>query len=804
MQTFWQDLRYGWRTLRQRPGFTLIALLSLALGIGANTAIFSLVKAVILNPLPYPESHRLLALDESNPAQSQDHFGVSWPNFIEWRDQSTSFAQIAASRSSAVIFTGGEEPVRLPSEQMTAEMFALLRVAPALGRTFSAAEDQPGAAPVAVISHGAWVRRFGGDPKIIGREVRFDGRTLTIIGVMPVGFAFPSAETEVWMPLGPLSDSMRNRAVHTLGVIARLKDGVTIEGARAEMATIAARVERAHPAEDPGHLTAVEPLRDLIVGDARPALLILLGAVGLVLLVACANVAGLLLARAVARRKEIALRAAFGANRWRITRQLLTESLLLSLMGGALGLIASLWGVSLLVNAFRDLLPRVGEVSVDTGVIVFTLCLSILTGLIFGLIPAIRASRIDLNETLKDYGGRFGSSPGRQRIRRVIVVTEIALALMLLAGAGLLIKSFWRLTSVDPGFQTENLLTLTLTPLNPKYRDRELLISLYDQVATQLAALPGVSAASASSRLPLSGGDGNGQLSIEGREFQAGEAAAASFRRVLPNYFQTIGAPLRSGREFTAQDRGQGEFVVIINESMARRFWPHGEALGKRIKVGPPEGEPWLTVVGVVSDVKNVGLEAGPMLATYEPYAQRLRVTMNIVVRTINDPLALVSAVRERIRAIDRSVLIDNISTIEQRLSASVAARRLNTMLIGIFAATAILLSAIGIYGLLTFEVAARRHEIGVRMALGAKPGDVLRMVVGEGMRMVGLGIGIGLAAALALARLISGLLFGVSAYDPLTYLAISLLLAAVAFVSCYAPARRATRVAPVIALREE
>jgi predicted permease len=687
---------------------------------------------------------------------------------------------------------------------MTAGMFALLRVSPALGQTFSAAEDQQGAAPVAVISHGAWVRRFGSDPKIIGREVRLDGRAHSIIGVMPAGFSFPMIETEVWTPLGPQADTMKNRAVHLLGVIARLKGGVTIESARAEMATIASRIERAHPAEDPGHRTTVEPLRDLVVSDARPVLFILLGAVGLVLLIACANVAGLLLARAVARRKEIALRAAFGANRWRITRQLLTESLLLSLMGGALGLIAALWGVSLLVKAFQDLLPRASEIAIDSGVIFFTLCLSIVTGLIFGLVPAIRASRVDLNETLKDHGGRFGSSPGRQRIRRAIVVAEIALALMLLAGAGLLIKSFWRLTSVDPGFQTENLLMLTLTPLNQKYRDRELLISLYDQISTQLTTLPGVTAASASSRLPLSGGDGNGQLTIEGREFQPSEAPAASFRRVLPNYFQTIGAPLRYGREFTAQDRGQGEFVVIINESMARRFWPNGEAIGKRIKVGPPAGEPWLTIVGIVNDIKNIGLEAGPLLATYEPYAQRLRGTMNIVVRTTNDPLTMVSAVRERIRAIDRTVLIDNISTIEQRLSASVAVRRLNTTLIAIFAATAILLSAIGIYGLLTFEVAARRHEIGVRMALGAKPGDVLRMVVGEGMRMVGLGIAIGLGAALALARLISGLLFGVSAYDPLTYLAISLLLAAVAFVSCYAPARRATRVAPVIALREE
>ncbi|MGE0129997.1 MAG: ABC transporter permease [Blastocatellales bacterium] len=798
-----QDLRYGARMLMKQPGFTFVAIVTLALGIGANTAIFSVVNAVLLRPLPYEESERLVVLHETNPQQGRDEMNISYPNFTDWRARSQSFEQMAAFRSGGIILTGKNEPARLQATVVSADFFALLRVKPLRGRAFLPEEDKVGGAPVVVVSHAFWQSRFGGDENLVGQQITLNGKSNTVVGVMPPGFVFPAGdETEVWMPLGPLADQMQNRAVHVLIALGRLKQGVELRQAQAELQSIANRIQQQYPSADPGHGAQLISSFESVAKNARPALLVLLIAVGFLLLIACANVANLLLARAEVRQKEIAIRSALGASRGRIVRQLLTESLLLAIAGGALGLLLAWWGIDALAGSLPDDLPRAKEIGVDRVVLGFTVALSVLTGMIFGIIPALTIAKSALSETLKE-GGRTSAGFGRGRIRGALIVSEVALSLALLAGAGLLIKSFWRLMQVNPGFQTGHLLTLNVTLLGDKYEESAPVISFFRELPARLGALPGVKAVSAVSSLPISGGDGNGNLTIEGREFPPAQTPAASFRRILPNYFSAMGIPLKQGREFDERDTGV-EKVVIINEGMARRFWPDGGAVGKRIKVGPPQNEPWLTIVGVVGDVKNIGLEADALLATYEPHPQRPWSTMNLAIRTETEPLSLAAAVRAELRAMEKNLLIRTPSTMDERIRLSVAPRRFNMALLVVFAALALLLAGAGVYGVMSYTVTQRTHEIGVRMALGAGAIDVLKLIVRQGMKLIIIGALIGLAGAFALTRMMTSLLYGVSATDPVTFIAVALLLTGVALLACWIPARRAAKVDPMIALRCE
>jgi putative ABC transport system permease protein len=803
MQTLSQDLRYGARMLFKKPGFTLIAIGALALGIGANTAIFSVVNAVLLRPLPYEESERLVVLYETNPQQGRDEMSVSYPNFADWRAQSQSFEQLAACLYGGMILTGKDEPAMLQGMAVSADFFAMLRVKPLRGCVFLPEEDKVGGAPVLVVSHALWQRRFGGDEGLIGRQITLDGKSRTVIGVMPPNFALPPGDqTEVWMAIGTLADQMQNRAVHRLTAIGRLKSGVTLQQARTELATIANRIQRQNPAADPGHGVNVISGYESLTKNARPALLTLLVAVGFLLLIACANVANLLLARAETRQKEIAIRTALGATRGRIVRQLLTESLLLAVAGGAAGLLLAAWGVDALAGGLPEDFPRAKEIGIDRVMLGFTGALSVLTGLIFGIIPALTRARPALNETLKE-GGRTSAAFGRGRIRGALIVSEMALSLALLVGAGLLIKSFWRLTQVDPGFQPDHLLTMNVTLIGEKYKETGEVSSFYRDLPARLGALPGVKAVSAVSVLPISGGDGNGNLTIEGREFPPAQTPSASFRRILPNYFSLMGIPLKQGREFDERDTGE-EKVVIINEGMARRFWPEGDAIGKRIKVGPPQNEPWLTIVGVAGDVKNIGLEADAMLATYEPHAQRPWSAMNLAIRTETDPMSLSAAVRGELRAMEKDLLIRNPTTMDERIRLSVAPRRFNMTLLAVFAALALLLAAVGVYGVMSYTATQRTHEIGVRMALGAQSGAVLKLIIGQGLKLALIGVAIGLPAAFALTRWMEDLLFDVRPADSWTYGAVAALLLLVALFACWIPARRVAKVDPMIALRHE
>jgi putative ABC transport system permease protein len=803
METLWQDLRYGFKILLKKPGFTFIAVLALALGIGANSAIFSVINAVLLKPLPFEEPDRLITVWEINPKQGSEIFNVSYPNFSDWKAENRVFEKIAAYRMANLILSGEEEPERLGAAIVTADLFQIFGARPALGRTFLPEEDETGGNQVVIISQNLWQRRFGSDPGLIGKSIKVNSGSFTVVGIMPADFQFPTDKTDLWIPLGPLKDQMKNRGVHIITVIGRLKPQVTFQEARADIETIAAKIQNEKPGEDTGHGVKLLSLHELIVGDIRTPLLVLLGAVVLVLLIACSNVANLLLASATVRQREIAIRTALGAGRWRVIRQLLTESMILAMLGGAAGLLIAVWGLDLMVGRLPDYFPRVKEIYIDRHVLGFTFATSLLTGFVFGLFPAIKMSRPELNEALKESSGKQTGISLNNRFRSALVVSEIALSLVLLIGGGLMIKSLWSLMQVNPGFKADNLLTMTVS-LPSKYGEDEKVISYFRQLSQQLGSLPGVKNVSAVSALPISGGDSNGNVTVEGRVFPPGETQAASFRRILPNYFSTMGIPLLRGREFDERDTGQDPKVVIINETMARRFWPDEDPIGKRIKIGPPENEPWLTVVGVVGDVRNIGLNFEPNLSTYEPHAQRSWNTMNLVIRTVVDPLSLSEAVRKVIRDTDKDIPIYNIGTMDKRISLSVSDRRFNMLILGIFAVVALLLSTLGIYGVMSYYVTQRTHEIGIRMALGAQPFDMLKMVIKQGATLTLIGLGVGLVASFALTRVLSSLLFKVSTTDPITFASVSLILGLVALSACYLPARKATRVDPMVALRYE
>jgi predicted permease len=819
MQILLQDLRYGARMLLKNPGFTLIAVLTLSLGIGANTAIFSVVNGVLLRPLNYREPERIVTLLQ------QGRSPVSPANFLDFRTNGQSFEHMAAAEAWGGALTGNDRPEQLSGLRMGEGLFDMLGVPALLGRTLQAEDFQPGQTQVLVLSHKLWQRVFGGAADIVGKQVRLSGQSYTIVGVMPPQFQFPpfwSTRAEMWTPLD-LRERANSRGGNSLRVFARLKPGVPLTQAQAEMEAMSKQLAAAYPEANTGLNIRVDPLNEKVVGNVRPALLILSVSVGMVLLIACANVACLLLARATARQKEVAIRGALGANRWRILRQMLTESALLSLGGAIGGGLLAVWGVEWLTGllagnstSFSVRLPRMNEIQVDGAALLFTFMVALLTSLLFGLAPALAASKPDLNQVLKE-GGR-GNSSGPSRWREMLVVTELALSLVLLIGAGLLVNSFLKLQAVDPGFNQHNLLSATVSLAGATQYVGPSREAFYQRLVEQLKTVPGVEAASAVNHLPLAGDVWGTNLVIENRPLPpAGQDEGATYRVCRPAYFQAMGVQLRAGREFTDRDTPDAPGVVIINETLAKRYWPSEDAIGKRLTFDNPrdQAQPvrWLTVVGVVRDLKQGSWTAAPENEIYLPFQQDPGfyagtaghlTSMTLVVRTSVAPQTLATAVRETVSALDRNLPVSSIVSMEQVVSDTLWQPRFNLQLIGLFAALALVLAAVGLYGVMSYSVTQRTHEVGLRMALGASRRDVIKLMVGQGMKLALTGIGLGLLAALALTRLMTTLLFGVNATDPLTFGGIALLLSLVALVACWIPARRATTVDPMIALRCE
>ncbi len=809
METLWQDLRYGVRMLRTHRGVTAIAVLALALGIGANTAIFTVVNAVLLRPLPFSEPDRLMMVWLHNPqSQGEARIPLSVADFLDWRANNQAFEPPVAFATSGFNLTGQEAPEQLVGAIVTADFFSTLGAKPALGRTFLPEEDRPGATPAIVVSQAMWQRRLSGDPHAIGQTLTLNGRTFTIVGVMPPDFYFPNRNIELWAAF-TLNPPTR-RGPYFLSGLARLKPGVKLEQAQAEMKLIARRIQQqsatANANSDSGGFTVL-PLNEYLVGDVRKALLVLLGAVAFVLLIASVNVANLLLARAAAREKEIAVRAALGASRVRIVRQLLTESALLALLGGTAGLLLAVGGVKLLLALSPSSLPRLQEVSMDRRVFGFTLLVALLSGIIFGLAPALHGSRANLNESLKDGSRGASESRSRSRLRQALIVAEFALALMLLIGAGLMIKSFVRLQRVNPGINAENVLTMQLTLPGARYNEGPKITAFYQQLLDRVQALPGVQAAGISISLPPDWLQLSENFSIEGQPpAPDSNLPVAELLFISHDYFRALGVPLRRGRYFTLVDKADAPRVAIINETMARRYFPNQDPIGKRIKQGGadrPQAS-WMEVVGVVGDVKYTGLDATAQATFYEPYLQNPSRGMYLVVRGATDPLNLASTIRHEVWALDKDLPVTRLKTMEQLLYESVAEPRFRTLLLGIFAAVALVLASVGIYGVMAYAVTQRTNEIGIRMALGAQSRDILGLVVGQGLKLALIGVALGLAGAFAVTRALSTLLYGVSTTDAATFAGLALLLVAVALLACYIPARRAAKVDPMLALRCE
>ena len=812
MGTFIQDLRYGARMLWKSPGFTVVALMALALGIGANTAIFSVVNTVLLRPLPYKTPDRLVWLWETSPQNDIPKEVASYPNFEDWRQQNQSFEAVAGFTSTTPSLTGNDsEPERVPGAYVLGDFYSVLGVEPALGRRFLPEENEEGKHRVVVLSHGLWQRHYGSDARIVGQQIGVNGAQYTVVGVMPPNFQQPDPEArrpvEMWLPL-PVSAGMRaSRRGDFLSVIARLKPGVSVEQSRAEMTTIAARLEQQYPQTNAAWGVIVQPLHQRFTGDVRPALLVLLGAVGFLLLIACANVANLLLARSSTRLKEMAIRTALGAGRGRMVRQLLTESIVLSLAGGALGLLVAFWGIDALVALSPGNIPRLESVGIDRQVLLFTLGVSLVTGIVFGIAPALAVSNPNLNEMLKE-SGRSSTDGGRgRRLRNALAVSEIALSLVLLVGAGLLMKSFWRLQDVKPGFNPENLLAAELVLPSTKYAENGQVVNFYDQLLGQLAQQPGVEGATVTSTLPLSGGGEVLAFSVEGRTLASTDRNPdAEARTISPDYFRTLQIPLKSGRMFEERDNEKAPRAAIINETLARKYFPGEDPIGKRITFGDPQAADvqWLNVVGVVGDVHQQGLDEEPYAQVYRSYRQSPRRGLTVVVRTAGPPLAMLDVLRNQIRTLDRQQPIYNARTAGQVLDEAIARPRFNMLLITILAAVAMILATVGIYGVISYMVTQRTHEIGIRMALGARPFDVFRMVLRQGLLIALVGVGSGIVAAFALTRLLASLLYDVRPTDLVTFTSVSALLTFVVLLACYIPARRATKVDPMVALRYE
>ena len=801
MDTLLRDIRYGVRSLLKRPGFTVIALVALALGIGANTAIFTLVNAVLLRPLPFAEPDRLVWV-WGNIKNGGNRASVSPLDFLDYRQQNNTFEEFAASFSVALRlnYTGAGEPERLEASGVTGNYFQALGAKPAFGRTFLLENEKPGNDQVAVLSYSLWQKRFAGDPAILNKTITLDGRSFAVLGVMPPDFSMPRA-VDVWVPMNfDIDSGMKQRKAHFLRPIGRLKAGVTMAQAQADTDAIARRLEEQYPESNSGWNVRLVSLREQLVGNTRPTLFILFGAVGFVLLIACANVANLLLVRAAGRQKEIAVRTALGAGRWRIVRQMITESVLLSLAGGALGTLLAFWGVELLVALSAGSLPLTAQVRIDAAVLGFTLLVSLITGVLFGLAPAVRTMKLNLSESLKE-GGRSGSEGAhRNRTRSVLVVLESAVAVVLLIGAGLLVRSLLRLQDTSPGFDARNVLTMGVNLPRDKYDEPEKSASFFAELESRVAGLPGVEAVGLVSELPLSGQPNDMPYTVEGRPpVSIDQAFDDDFRRVNTNYFKALGIPFLRGRNFTEQEVRQGAKVVIISELLARQVFPNEEPLGKRLIMS--FGNTAFEIIGIVGDIRHRALESNPLAAMYMPAYEG---SMNVVIRSKGDPASLAAAVRKEVLQIDPNQPVADVRTMEQWLERAVAGPRYRTTLLGLFALVALALASTGIYGVMSYSVSQRTHEIGVRMALGARQLDVMRLVVRQGMTLVIVGVALGLAGAFALTRLMDSLLFGVTAKDPFTFVAVAALLTLVAFVACYLPARRATKVDPLVALRYE
>ncbi len=810
MDVLWKNLVYSVRMLLKRPSLTAVAIIAIGLGIGANTAIFSVVNTVLLQPLPYeqPEQLVLLATEQRNQAlDGQGAFSV--PDMLDVQQSSTTLEYVATVQRTGTIVTEGGDPERLIGAAVNADYFPLLRVKPVLGRVFTRDEDKPGAAQVIILSHGLWQRRFGGDPGIIGREVNIGGKT-TVIGILPAGFEFPISDDpqDFWEPLFSAQfmtkEIREERANRSLEVIGRLKPGATVEQAKADLDLLSRQIEQRSPESNTNVIFNAVSLHEVITRDYRGALLVMLGAVGLVLLIACANVANLLLARAAARQKEVAIRMALGASRRRIAGQLLTESVLLSLAGGVVGLLLASWGTDLLVAYGPADVPRLRDVGLDRYVLLFTLSVATLTGILFGLAPALHASKPDPGNMLKE-SGRGVSHGGRNWMRSGLIVSEVALSLMLLVGAGLLLNSFWRLLQTDAGFNPKGVLALDIPLSRTTYSKPEQRSAAFEQLIARTKGVPGVRDVSVVSNVPLTDFDVELSFQIEGRApYKAGEEVSADYTVAGKDYFRTMNIALLRGRVFTEHDTANSPQVMVVSNAFAKHYFPNEEAVGKRIIFDGNDKTP-REIVGIVGDIRRNGLDVDVQPEMYVSHVQNPERRLNLVIRTeTQDASQLTQAVRAEVKAFDPNQIIWRAQTLEQLLGTSVAPRKFNMLLLGIFAGVALVLAAVGLYGVMSYSVSWRTHEIGIRMALGAKRADVLRLVVRQGMTMTLIGLALGLVGAFFMSRVLVSLLYGVSATDPLTFAGVSIVLLAVALLACLIPARRATRVDPIVALRTE
>ena len=809
MDTLLKDLRYAARMLRARPGFTATAVVTLALGIGGSTAIFSLVNSVLLGALPFRDADRLYMVWEDATAAGFPRNNPAPGNYAAFEAQNQAFDGMAAVTEVGFNLSSGGEPLKVEGRGVTAGFFPLLGIAPQLGRVFQPEEDKPGANHVVVLSNGLWQRRFGQDPGIIGREILLDGDKYTVVGIMPRSFQFMESYVGLWVPAALTAEDLADHGAHYLTVIARTKPGVTAEEANADVSTVAARIAHDFPDGARGLRAYVLPLREQLVGDARRPLLILTLATSAVLLIACANIAGLLLARATSRVREIAVRTALGARRGRIVRQLLTESVLLSALGILPGLLVALWSLSFLEQLIPPGLTLWLRPTLDARAVACAIVLSLSTGLLFGLVPALQTSRIDVNEPLRQ-GGRSSTDSGPRRLRSALVVAEIAATLVLLVGAGLLAQTLYRMRYVDLGLRPEGLLTLRTVLPQWKYRERPKRAAFYEDVLERVSHLPGVVSAGYSTSVPLEWKGGTSGFFPEGLDrAEPSLSYDANHRQVSDDFLKAIGVPLKQGRFFDRTDRGESRPVAVINETMARQYWPGQDAIGRRFKIGDPDSKvPWVTIVGIVGDVRQMGLDAPVKAEMYLPYSQITDqpwfAPRDLVVRTSVEPMSLVASVKREIAAVDKEQAVSNIRTLDDILDEEVVQRRLGATLLTAFAVLALLLASLGIYGILSYFVAQHTPEIGVRLALGASGGDILRLVLGRGMTLALVGVGLGSLGGLALTRLMSSLLFGVSATDPATFALAALLLTALALLACYLPARRAVRVDPTTAMRYE
>ncbi len=808
MDTLLQDIRYALRMLAKKPGFTIAAVLAVAIGIGANTAIFSVVNAVLLRSLPFKDPDKLTVVLSHKRDSLRGSGSAAFLDVVNWEKQSQTFEEMAVFRSTGYTLTGVGEPERITGGRVSADFFPLLGVEAIEGRTFRPEEDQRGAERVVVLGHGLWQRRFGGDSSIIGQSLTLNGEPFNVIGVLPPNFKFPLdvADAEMWSASAHDGELLDERGAHYLKVIGRLKPGVSVNEAQLEMNEIASRLEQQYPTENTGRIVNLSPMYEHLVGDIRRSLYVLFGAVGLVLLIACSNVANLMLARAAARTKEIAIRTALGASRRRVVRQLLTESLMLAIMGGGAGLLLALWGIELLINLGPRDIPRLNDIAIDGTVLWFTIAASIITGIIFGLAPALKASKPDLNESLKEGGRGTSESFNRHSLRNLLVVAQMAFTLVLLVGAGLLVKSFLRLQQVKPGFVPDNALTMRIS-LPDRYDQDDKAARFFKELTERIGNLPEVESVGAISVLPLIGTNNRTSFNIKSRPYPETQEPLAEFRAVTPNYFRAMGIPILKGNAFTERDVKGKTGAIIINDTMARHYWPDEDPLGQVIVVGAAvsenEPEEW-QIVGVVGDLKHFSLDSEAVPEMYLPHAQQPWTGMTVVARSSMDPLQLTAAMRSQVLSLDRDQPISDVRTMNEVVARSIAQQRFYMLLLALFAVMALVLAAVGIFGVMSYSVSERTREIGIRMALGAQTRDVLRYVVGQGMMLTLAGVVIGLVGSFLLTRFMTRMLYEVDAFDPVTFAVISLLLSLVALLACYVPARRATKVDPMVALRYE